>query len=190
MRFTALAALILAAIGCDPISPTLITIDDYVRDVARSEMTLAIMLSQRDAIPEPSPRPQPGDKCDNCNGTGKVGDGRVMVTCAVCDGTGVIPAAEPAQQEQYSTITMVTQDGCPPCEKWWREERPKWALQGWRITTIGVAEDGFSVTPSFVIRAYPGGTAVRHEGWLSTRAGKRLLQSNAAKSQASCTNCR
>ena len=29
-----------------------------------------------------------GDICDNCNGTGKVGDGRVFVECAACDGTG------------------------------------------------------------------------------------------------------
>jgi DnaJ-class molecular chaperone len=28
------------------------------------------------------------DKCENCNGTGKVGDGRVSVTCPVCKGTG------------------------------------------------------------------------------------------------------
>jgi len=29
-----------------------------------------------------------GDVCDNCNGTGKVGDGTVFVECAACDGTG------------------------------------------------------------------------------------------------------
>jgi hypothetical protein len=32
--------------------------------------------------------PDTGDKCTNCNGTGKVGDGRVAVKCAACDGTG------------------------------------------------------------------------------------------------------
>ncbi len=35
----------------------------------------------------PAPAPQ-GDKCDNCNGLGKVGDGRVFVPCPACDGTG------------------------------------------------------------------------------------------------------
>ncbi len=40
--------------------------------------------------PAPSPTPTPGPtKCDNCNGTGKVGDGRVFVPCPVCGGDGV-----------------------------------------------------------------------------------------------------
>jgi hypothetical protein len=29
-----------------------------------------------------------GDTCDNCGGTGRVGDGTVSVECAACDGTG------------------------------------------------------------------------------------------------------
>lgn len=32
--------------------------------------------------------PNVSDVCDNCLGTGKVGDGTVFVTCAACDGTG------------------------------------------------------------------------------------------------------
>jgi len=35
-----------------------------------------------------APLDNPDDKCDACNGTGKVGDGTVMLTCTVCDGTG------------------------------------------------------------------------------------------------------
>lgn len=35
------------------------------------------------------PAPQPvGSKCDNCDGVGKVGDGVIMKTCPVCNGTG------------------------------------------------------------------------------------------------------
>lgn len=35
------------------------------------------------------PKPSPvGDKCDNCGGTGRLGDGTVSVKCPVCDGTG------------------------------------------------------------------------------------------------------
>jgi hypothetical protein len=37
--------------------------------------------------PQPTPTPI-GDKCENCNGTGKVGDGKVFVPCPECDGTG------------------------------------------------------------------------------------------------------
>lgn len=32
--------------------------------------------------------PNVSEICDNCLGTGKVGDGTVSVTCAACDGTG------------------------------------------------------------------------------------------------------
>jgi hypothetical protein len=31
------------------------------------------------------------DACDNCNGTGKVGDGRIVMTCPICKGTGKKP---------------------------------------------------------------------------------------------------
>lgn len=65
------------------------------------------------------------DKCRNCRGTGKVGDGRVMVTCARCNGTGVEPKAEqppeapvtispPAPSPSPSTATIKCKDGkCP-----------------------------------------------------------------------------
>lgn len=40
--------------------------------------------------PTPNPAPKPGPtKCDNCNGTGRVGDGRVFVPCPVCGGDGI-----------------------------------------------------------------------------------------------------
>ncbi len=28
------------------------------------------------------------DKCENCDGTGKIGDGRIVMTCPICKGTG------------------------------------------------------------------------------------------------------
>ena len=30
----------------------------------------------------------PAGQCENCNGTGKIGDGRIVLTCPVCEGTG------------------------------------------------------------------------------------------------------
>jgi DnaJ-class molecular chaperone len=33
----------------------------------------------------PSPA---SDKCDNCDGTGKIGDGRIVMPCPICKGTG------------------------------------------------------------------------------------------------------
>jgi DnaJ-class molecular chaperone len=40
----------------------------------------------------PTPTPDAGE-CENCNGTGKVGDGRIVIKCSVCDGTGKKPVS-------------------------------------------------------------------------------------------------
>lgn len=34
-------------------------------------------------------RQEASAKCDNCNGTGKIGDGRIVHDCPVCGGDGV-----------------------------------------------------------------------------------------------------
>lgn len=48
--------------------------------------------------PRPLPQPTPAsDVCENCNGTGKLGDGTVSVTCPVCDGTGKVKASLPSR---------------------------------------------------------------------------------------------
>lgn len=31
------------------------------------------------------------DRCDNCGGTGKLGDGKIVTVCPVCKGTGKKP---------------------------------------------------------------------------------------------------
>lgn len=41
----------------------------------------------------PAPSPSPG-VCPQCNGSGKVGDGRISVTCGACNGSGRITAYE------------------------------------------------------------------------------------------------
>jgi hypothetical protein len=38
--------------------------------------------------------PAPLAVCANCRGAGKIGDGRVFVTCPVCNGTGKPKAAQ------------------------------------------------------------------------------------------------
>jgi hypothetical protein len=46
------------------------------------------------AAAKPAPAPAPSGKCKNCNGTGKLSDGRVApVKCPVCDGKGVVSSA-------------------------------------------------------------------------------------------------
>ncbi len=55
---------------------------DIVADLACETARMSVKLSQ-----EMAPAPA-SDKCDNCDGTGKIGDGRIVMTCPVCKGTG------------------------------------------------------------------------------------------------------
>jgi DnaJ-class molecular chaperone len=55
---------------------------DIVADLACETARMAVGLGQ-----EMPPAPK-SDKCENCDGTGKLGDGRITTTCPVCKGTG------------------------------------------------------------------------------------------------------
>lgn len=55
---------------------------DIVADLACETAAMAVRLSQ-----EMAPAPA-SDACENCDGTGKIGDGRIVMTCPVCKGTG------------------------------------------------------------------------------------------------------
>jgi DnaJ-class molecular chaperone len=55
---------------------------DIVADLACETARMAEKLKQ-----EMAPAPA-SDTCDNCDGTGKIGDGRIVMTCPVCKGTG------------------------------------------------------------------------------------------------------
>lgn len=43
--------------------------------------------------PTPAPLPAPDGKCKACNGTGRLGDGRVWTVCQSCGGDGIVGAA-------------------------------------------------------------------------------------------------
>ena len=43
-------------------------------------------------VDAPAPAPSPSGKCSTCNGTGKVGDGRVFTDCLDCGGDGIVSA--------------------------------------------------------------------------------------------------
>ncbi len=80
MRF--MIAFLLVLVGCVMTLPA----DDSTLTAELASETARAMVQMR-ATPAPTPEPA-GDKCENCNGTGKVGDGRVFVKCPECDGTG------------------------------------------------------------------------------------------------------
>jgi DnaJ-class molecular chaperone len=83
VRFLILSLVVLA--GCIATLPNDATISaDLACELARGVVQLR-------AAPEvPDDKPKPGDKCENCEGRGYVGDGTVKVKCQPCDGTGKV----------------------------------------------------------------------------------------------------
>ena len=83
MRWLPVLALVL--VGCIDAGPT----DPSVAaDLACEGARLAVLYR----LKPPSPPLVPvSDDCENCHGTGKVGDGRIMSTCLACGGTGKTP---------------------------------------------------------------------------------------------------
>jgi hypothetical protein len=82
-----LIVLLIALVGCVATLPDDATISaDLACELSRG-------LVQLRAAPDATPddKPKPGDKCQPCNGTGKLPtDGRVVVQCGACDGTGKV----------------------------------------------------------------------------------------------------
>ncbi len=79
------ALLLVLVIGC--VSSAASDRPDIVADLACETARMAVRLSQ-----EMAPAPA-SDKCQNCDGKGKVrsGDGISIFTCPVCKGTGKKP---------------------------------------------------------------------------------------------------
>lgn len=77
MRF--LICLLIAVIGCVATLP-----DDHgvSADMACETARMVVQL-RKEIAPTPT-----SDKCENCDGTGKIGDGRIVLPCPACKGTG------------------------------------------------------------------------------------------------------
>lgn len=80
MRF--LMCLLVVTLGCVVSIPSDHTLS---ADLACETARIVVQLRQ-----EIAPTPT-GDQCDNCGGTGTLGDGRIAVKCPACDGTGKKP---------------------------------------------------------------------------------------------------
>lgn len=82
MRF--LIVLLIALAGCVATLPDDATISS---DLACETARAVVLERARPDVPDE--KPKPGDKCQPCNGTGKLPtDGRIVVQCGACGGTG------------------------------------------------------------------------------------------------------
>ena len=72
----------LAFVGCVASVPN----DPSISADLATETARMILVLRRGVEP-PAPD-APSKECTNCNGTGKIGDGRIVMPCPECDGTG------------------------------------------------------------------------------------------------------
>jgi hypothetical protein len=76
-----LLAFAIVSVGCVASLPGDPTISaDLAVETAR------MVIASRAAPPAPTPD---AGRCENCNGTGKIGDGRIVMPCPECGGDGV-----------------------------------------------------------------------------------------------------
>lgn len=104
MRYAAILVVLFAGCGSPDVPPP----GTYAPLVSASLGVAAVSDS-----PAPSPTPAPSGKCENCNGTGKLGDGTVVVDCPVCGGDGVVDN-EPAPGVTPACECVDCQ--CDPCD--------------------------------------------------------------------------
>ena len=77
MRF--LLAFSVVLVGCVATLPG----DNGVTADLACETARMVVQLRHEIAPSPA-----SDKCDNCDGTGKIGDGRIVMPCPICKGTG------------------------------------------------------------------------------------------------------
>lgn len=89
-------------------------------------------------------------KCPDCYGTGKRGDGRIIIKCPTCNGTGRLnsgqepvvgdegpssDATDSQDSEYIGVVKLLVVVGkpreCVPCENWKRNEMPVLRKSGW-----------------------------------------------------------
>lgn len=90
-------------------------------------------------------------KCKDCYGTGKRGDGRIIIKCPTCNGTGKVQSGQspvvgddspfqevPEEQpvERIGVVKLLVVVGkpreCIPCENWKKNEMPILRKSGWK----------------------------------------------------------
>jgi hypothetical protein len=114
-RWAAVAVILLA--GCTP-SPVLSIGDRAGLGAHLAYLAATATTPAPTPPPAPAPAPSPaGEACNECGGTGRVGDGTVSLPCGACGGTGRRPAAPPAPPAPPAKPAL----GPPPGPGTWRK---------------------------------------------------------------------
>lgn len=107
MRAIALIALLSLAAGCSQ--------ELGEPDVVRGALAVSWSVAENPATASPEPpAPTPGGECLNCNGKGQVGDGRTMLTCPVCNGSGRLAGeASPRSESPPAAVELLPPEPKP-----------------------------------------------------------------------------
>lgn len=112
---------LLASTGCDNPSPTPdpkpdagIVIQAPAFNDDQDILALAMAKQSGGISPAPAPGPTPvgpkvGDTCEDCSGTGKVGDGTIFKPCKPCMGDGKLDLGDPglSSTSQVTPVTVI-----------------------------------------------------------------------------------
>ena len=109
-----LLPLVVAVGGCNIATPPALSL----REECRLGAWLALHIAhEAPPLKVPSPdKPDQGDTCDECGGTGKLGDGTVFVKCGACNGTGKKPAAAFDPPEEAAAFKAADEPPAPPAK--------------------------------------------------------------------------
>lgn len=85
---------------------------------------------------DPAPKPTPSGECDNCNGTGRLGDGTVSVDCPLCVDGKVNPAVacRPAKPAETTSAVRSVQPAKSTRPVVVKQPGPMWLQNGHSAT--------------------------------------------------------
>lgn len=145
--------ILILLVGCTAPAPEPI---DFVPAIS---VAVGVAEATKGATPAPAPTPTKGT-CDNCGGSGKVGDGTIFVPCAVCGGDGKIEAVAPAETPLVEKLIPKAEpvrnpyklvDGQLSPGKQWRWNQSQWAWVPVKAAGPAWVQDGHSATISHLV---------------------------------------
>ena len=131
---------------------------------------IAATTLEHQGSPAPAPAPKPGDVCPACNGSGKVGDGRVFQTCLDCNGSGKVAQERPGVLQEVMAKVLGS-NGCPDgrCDLL-KVTKPAALPSPQSSVPVGGCPGGICPVPQSTQRVYrPPQPQMMRRGWIFKR---------------------